>query len=115
MGRDRYLSRRRRGSLRQRRVTLLDHLQDLADGHLTASQSCLVGLQLERLIDRELALGAVLGDRERFIEDDVEGGVVRPARFWPASGVAGLPILSARLILLPRQGRRGEQARAPCQ
>ena len=58
-----------RVELGERNFTLLDHLEDRAHSHLAAFERCLVSLDLQRLVDRKLALNPALGDFERLVED----------------------------------------------
>ena len=51
---------------------LVDHLHDFALRHAAAGDRGLIGLLLQRLVDRDLAREAVLGDGQGPVDDDVE-------------------------------------------
>ena len=61
------------GTLGDRLLAFLDHLEHCSHGHLAVLERSLVGLDLQGLVDRKLALDPALGNGKCLVKDDVEG------------------------------------------
>src|SRR5205085_9714308 len=73
-----------------------DHLEHLPPGRAAARNGVLVHSVLECFFDRQLALSAVLSDRQGPIGDDVEGRGGGPgAQLGPAFDIAALAFAEA--------------------